>query len=84
MEFTQKPTHEPLENRIATGQITVAELRERSLQMWSLTEDSKPFKWAGEFGCPVCFSILSEDNKLVRKNNYVVCDYCVNFVEGYL
>jgi hypothetical protein len=76
-------TDESLEKRIKLGLIPREELRARSEYYWSLIQDNRPIEINGVYGCPVCSSKLSKDNRLVRGKGYIVCDYCVNFIEGY-
>ena len=72
---------EPLVERISRGVITVDEIRKRAISIFETTDNNMPMQIDDEFGCPVCFSIMSNENRLVRENGYIVCDYCVNYVE---
>jgi hypothetical protein len=74
----------PLEDRIAAGIITRMELQERARSFYSETESDLPLFNGIEYGCPICYSLLSIESRLVRESGYVVCDYCVNFVEDYV
>ena len=76
-----KFTDTSLEERIARGEISRQELRDRAVEYYSVTPNTTPFEADGEFGCPVCLSRLDRNNRLVREDGYIVCDYCVNFVE---
>lgn len=80
-EFTQ----ESVENRLACGKLTTDELRQRAYEYWSVNVSSCPARCGEKCGCPVCLSELAPVNRLfVSPNGYVACDYCVNYVEGYI
>ena len=70
-----------LQERIAKGSITKIELAHRAKKYFHIIEGNVPIKVNGKFGCPVCLSILSQGNNLVREDGYIVCDYCVPYVE---
>lgn len=71
---------EPLEERINLRTVAVDELRTRAINVFNTYKDNLPMQVGDEFGCPVCLSKLSKENRLVRENGYIMCDYCVNYV----
>jgi hypothetical protein len=83
MNKEQRFTNEALEKRIERGEVTLAELRSRAELVWEETVNDLPHEVAGELGCPVCLSRLPYGSRLVRNPGYIVCDYCVNYVEDY-
>ncbi len=74
----------PLDFRIKDGSITAEILYQRSLSVWNQGANTKPIQIEGEYGCPICYSKMDKHNRLVVENGYVVCDYCVYYVENYL
>jgi hypothetical protein len=75
---------ESLEERVKRNEITVKEMWSRATNLFSTKFDTLPLQVGDDFGCPVCHSKLSSNNRLVREAGYIVCDYCVHYVESYL
>lgn len=73
---------EPLEERVKRNNITVEQMRLRAINIYDTKKDDLPLQIGDAYGCPVCYSKLSSKNRLVREAGYIVCDYCVNYVEG--
>ena len=84
MKHTVVLTDIPLEERVNMGIITRKELQLRAKSYWETMNNELPMIVNGSYGCPICYSKLDKHNRLVRENGYTVCDYCVNYVEGYL
>lgn len=80
MEFSEIS----LEKRISLGIISIPEIRDNAIHYYTKLKGNEPFEINGEYGCPVCLSKLSKSNRLVRENGYIVCDYCVTYVEDNL
>lgn len=74
----------PIEVRVNTGIVTRKELKLRAKRYWETVNNDLPMIVNGRYGCPICYSKLDKHNRLVREKGYTVCDYCVNYVEGYL
>jgi hypothetical protein len=84
MNNTITLTDIPLFTRIQEGDVTKKELYERAVLNWNNINNNMPINIAGEYGCPVCYSKMHKDNRLVVENGYVVCDYCVVYVEEFI
>ena len=73
-----------IEKRLDNGALSVEELFVRSHKERESRINNLPEKRGEHYGCPVCFSIMGENNRLVVYKQYVACDYCVNYIEDYI
>lgn len=73
-----------LKKRISLGTVNVRDMRDRAVDYYLKLKGDEPLEINGEYGCPVCLSRLSKNNRLVRENGYIVCDYCVTYIEDNL
>lgn len=73
----------PLDERINNDIVTREELKIRAKLYWETVNSILPVFIDNSYGCPICYSKLDKHNRLVREKGYTVCDYCVNYVEGY-
>lgn len=72
----------PLEERIKNGEISIRELKLRSIDWSDHFGKTTPVKVGNRYYCPVCLSELPSHAKLVKTaGGLIVCDFCVNYID---